>query len=448
MVHVQGLFLICTLSASAEAAPERASEAVDASARELFGRLAAEPHRRLPQAPAGPVGPSGPDLLELHRYGDLAVMVDPDGAWLGEALAHAAQGDVNWVLGSVADRFYEDFEDDYEYLQVLMLRDLGVFFAFYQPMANDIRGIGYDSVTPSERFDLSRDTRIEGYIFMNYVGYWQENPASGRYVFNQELGHRWGSFINIDHEEIGNKELLGRDDAHWSFWYHTPNSPMEGNTWVDQGDGTWRTDHQASSTYSDLDLYLMGLIGPEEVDTQTLLQPVGAAADMDPGTTPIYFACVESGRGCRDLSTEAVAVEFSVDDVIAAEGERSPTADESPRRFRMATVVLVLLGDELTPEVLDGVNDVRRQFEKDWEEDVGGRADLDTSLGASTAPELFDYVEEDTGISQQISGGGYGGGAACGGDRAWLPGLVLAAFVWRRRPASRRRRREARDGAT
>lgn len=441
------LFFVSAPALSAAPAGPLSPAEVDAAAATVFGAMARAPHRRYPdfaastQGPGGAPGQDGPagpgDLLELTQYGDLALMQDPDGAWLAEALSHAARNDINWIMESIADRFYQDYDDDYEYLCVFMLRDLGVFFAFYQPLSNDILGIGYDSVVRGETFDLTRDKKTEGYIFMNYVGYWQDNPASGRYVFAQELGHRWGSFINVDHPDLNGMELLGRDDAHWSFWMDTPNSPMEGNAWRDNGDGTWSTAHTATSTYSDLDLYLMGLVGPDEVGPQTVLQPGPDYADLDPGTTPVYFGCVEAGVGCRDLTIEATSVVFELDHVIDAEGERVPGVDDSPKKFRMATIVLGLLGDEVTPEVLDGVHDVRRRFEAEWEEDVGGRADLDTTLGSSSAEPIFDYVEPDDGAVVSDPTGIYTGGVGCGQGGASLMLLGLVPLLRRRRAGAR-----------
>ncbi len=329
-----------------------------------------------------PVAGSGANKLDVYRAGDLAVLHDADGEWFAELLEQG--GDINWAISSAQKAFYQDFGDDYQYLTLLIARDFGFFVAFYSPIANDVYGIGYDALVRDELFDGDAGNQLDGFIFMNYYGMWTEDRAVGRYVFGQEFMHRWGSFVNIEKDGLDPDALLGRDSAHWSYYLHTPNSPMEGNAWVDNGDGTWTTDKAAGSTYSDLDLYLMGLVGPEEVGPQTLLQvdeAAATAAGIDPASTPVFLG------GGADVTLPATPVTFTIDDIIAAEGARVPSVADSPKEFRMAFLVLVLQGDPFDDAVLANIDGLRQTFEADWEEDVGYRADLDTTLGEGTAPE-------------------------------------------------------------
>lgn len=342
-----------------------------------------------PALRAAPPPPNdGSALLDVYRAGDLALMVDADGEWLVTATPHIFSNDLNWVLESISDRFYDHFDNDYEYLCVLLVKDLGFFGAFYSPLANDVRGIGYDSLVASEVFDQSRNA-LEGFIFMNAAELWDQNPEAGRYVFGQEFMHRWGAFVNVEKEGLDPDVLLGRDTAHWSYWLDTTNSPMEGNDWVDNGDGTWTVDYQATSTYSDLDLYLMGLVGPEEVGPQTVLLVDEAEQDRvvrNAAYTPEGFAEIYAHQG-EAVTVTATPVSFTIDDIIAAEGPREPSVDDSPKSFHMAFVVLVLTSDVLDESTLTMVDGVRQRFEADWEADVRGLADLDTTLGDGDAPE-------------------------------------------------------------
>lgn len=360
---------------------------------DVFPTFAAQGQRREPVALAG----SGARYLDVYRSGDLAILHDADGEWFSEAISQGA--DLNWMLGSLETAFYKKFDDDYEYLTVLLVRDLGFFAAFYSPIANDVYGIGYDSVIAGEEFDLSTN-QLDGFIFMNYYGIWTESPDVGRYVFGQEFMHRWGSFVNIEKEGLDPDALLGRDTAHWSYYLNTTNSPMEGNTWLDNGDGTWTTQNDGVSTYSVLDLYLMGFAGPEEVGEQTLLLVDPAdAAGTEAASTPEFL---DRYSGGGNVTLAATPVTFSVDDIIAAEGARVPSVEDSPKAFRMAFVVLVLSGDTFGDAEIAEIDQVRQTWEADWEEDVGLRADLDTTLGGSTAPtwgEPVDTGGHDTGGS-------------------------------------------------
>lgn len=403
---------------------------------EAFRQMAVQAHgRHDPIVLASP----GSRKLDVYRYGDLAVMHDADGEWFAEALERGA--DLNWVLGSIEGAFYDHFEDDYQYLTIFMVRDLGFFVAFYSPLANDVYGIGYDSTVAAEAFDFSTDTQLDGMIFMNWYGLWYDDPELGRYVFGQEFGHRWGAFANVAKEGVAEDALLGRDTAHWSYLLDTTNSPMEGNDWLDNGDGTWSTQSRGESTYSDLDLYLMGFIGPDEVGEQTLLQAEDGVLDelgLEAGSTPAYMSKLYTGS-VSDTTLAATPITFTVDDIIAAEGERIPTAEDSPRSFRMAFLVLVLSEDVADETVMDQIDGVRQTFEADWETDVGGRADLDTTLGDGDAPTWLD--EGDSGDSGGDSapidcckGDPEPEGCGCeSGGAAPALGLVLAALVGARR---------------
>ncbi len=424
------MFLLVTSVLASQPAPE------------LFQRMAELPDPYLPVRSAAPPPPeAGSRLLDVYRAGDLALLVDADGEWLAEATSQilAGGGDFSWVLDSMSGAFYRDFGDDYQYLTVLMVSDFGLFFAFYSPIANDVRGIGYANFARVDVFDTQPDNQLDGFIFMNYYGGWYENRASGRYVFGQEFMHRWGSFVEMDHAELASDALLGRDAAHWSYWFDTPNSPMEGNSWRDLGTGEFEVAYQKTSTYSPLDLYLMGFVPPEEVPPMTFLSVSAEEQDRvgrEPASTPEYLTEVTSEAG-RGIQVAATPVTVTVDDIIAHEGARDPAADQSPRTFKMAFLVLVLADDVVDDTVLAEIDSVRQNFEADWEADVLDLADLDTTLGDGTAAEwgvdtsATDSGTADSGVAdtaEEVSvNPEVKGGCGCGSPIA--PGAGLAAVV-------------------
>lgn len=338
----------------------------------------------------------GGRLLDVYRAGNLAILHDADGEWLSEATSYVLDGDLNWVLESMSSAFYRHFGDDYQYLNVMLVRDLGFFFAFYQPLANDVTGIGYDNVAGLDTFDGTSNS-LEGFLFMNAYSMWYDDPVSGRYVFDQEFMHRWGAFVDVSHPDLAAEALRGRDSAHWSYWLHTPNSPMEGNTWEDLGNGIWSVDYDAASTYSDLDLYLMGLLGPEDVGDSTFLvvsEEEQESVNRNPASTPEYLVEATSGTG-QPVHVAGSPVTVTIDDIIAAEGPRVPSVEDSPRTFRMAYLVLVLSDDVLDEATLAALDSVRVMNEADWEEDVRGLADLDTTLGDGDAPNWGEAPADD-----------------------------------------------------
>jgi MYXO-CTERM domain-containing protein len=221
---------------------------------------------------------------------------------------------------------------------------------------------------------------------------------------------------------------------------------MEGNTWGDNGDGTYTVDYLAQATYSDLDLYLMGFIGPEEVEAQSLLLVADdeqTRVGREPASAPEAFnEAYEEGAG-EAITVTGTKVDFTVDNIVSAEGERIPAAADSPRNFRMAFLVIVLADDAPDAAELDAVDTVRTTFEADWEADVRGLADLDTTLGDGDAPafgEVLDTAEPpdsgdtaDTGeeaINPEKKACGCATGS--GDGAAWAAALALGLLVARR----------------
>lgn len=401
------------------------------------------PHAGATPPPAG----NGSNKLDVYRHGDLAILKDPDGEWFSEATGHVMNGDINWILDSTSGAFYRHFGDDYDFVTLLMVHDLGMFFAFYSPLSNDVKGIGYDAVVPGETFDHS-DNKLQGYIFMNYYGLWSQDPAVGRFVFGQEFMHRWGAFVNLDAAgpdgPVDPDVLLGRDVAHWSYWMNTTNSPMEGNAWLDNGDGTWTVDLTAPSTYSDLDLYLMGLVGPESVGPQTVLlvdEAEQTRVGREAASTPEGFAEAYAEGSGQATTVTGTPVAFTVDDIIAAEGARAPSVADSPKSFRMAFLVLVLSDDDASEPVLADIDTVRQTFEADWEADVRGLADLDTTLGEGDAPTWGAPADtgtaDDSGPADSAPPAADDAGGGCGCASAPLPAFhaltALLALTFLRR---------------
>ena len=84
-------------------------------------------------------------------------------------------------------------------------------------------------------------------------------------MLGQEVGHRWLAFFEFrDHTGERSQALLGRDEAHWSFFFDSDASVMEGNDIEDLGGGSFRT-VAAVERYSLLDQYAMGLVPRIEV---------------------------------------------------------------------------------------------------------------------------------------------------------------------------------------
>jgi hypothetical protein len=125
-----------------------------------------------------------------------------------------------------------------------------------------------------------------------------------------------------------NNALFGKDNAHWSYLFDTDGSLEYGNDWKSNGDGTF-TSVSAPKYYSALDLYLMGMIDKTWVPSMTLIQN----ASIDPTKLPEIGATITG-----------TAKTVTIDDIIAAEGERLPNASTSQKMFRTGFIFITRPG--------------------------------------------------------------------------------------------------------
>ena len=170
-------------------------------------------------------------------------------------------------------------------------------------------------------------------------------------VIGQEIGHRWLAFLRFrDHAGRTSQALLGRDAAHWSFFFDSDASVLEGNDIEDLGGGSFRT-VAAVQRYSLPDQYAMGLVDKTQVP-------------------PFFYVQNPANTGNRSASSEPeVGVTFtgtrrdvSLDDVIAVVGPRIPSAAESPKVYRQAFVYVVSVGRSLEPAAIEKLDRIRRAW--------------------------------------------------------------------------------------
>ena len=320
------------------------------------------------------------------QRGNIAHVVDQDYQLIPRRMNWGEPENVGQLNANLIRAFYAVFDDDYDFLVFFTERNLTGIAAYYSPIQNDVTGIGYQHSGRDEVFGpLEGDWRLQGIIIMNnffeYLGPFGEQI--GRMTFNQELGHRWGTRVHIRLDGQDSDELLGRDLSHWSYFLHTDNSSMEGNTWVDVGrsrfESATRTDRFA---YNSLDLYLMGFLAPEEADRDELflVRDPRTGRQTDLMGNPLRRASPpQIGRSTVTISGERHDV--LVRDIIRAEGERSPSSEESPREFRIAFVLILRETHDLDDDDFDAFDAMRRRMATDWMRDVDGAATLHTYLG-------------------------------------------------------------------
>jgi len=270
--------------------------------------------------------------------------------------------------------------------------------AVYLGIKNSVTGTGMPVENHSWIYGRSNDSALEGWISMNV---WWSCAANAQYNFqddcrdeapfpttynsilnilSHEVGHRWGAGLRFRDRVSGalSNETIGRSGNHWSYWMNS-RSPMEGNHWVDEGGGNFRVEHAPFVRFSDFDLYAMGLMAPEEVAPTFLIRPEGC---------PGQGHCTGSQAPVRtgDVTARGTRVDISIEDVIAAMGNRSPSVEDENKITRLAFVMArqkpgpgadTFGADDAT---IQKIENVRRAYSEHFYEATGTRARVTTTL--------------------------------------------------------------------
>jgi hypothetical protein len=308
--------------------------------RAMMDRFAAHPlaihvgHREASLADTG-LPPGGPQFV---------LAVDDDGSihdtdWTNPDATTSA-------LQAFSDMYYAAAPDNVQFIVTFTSWGISTLGAFYFPMANDTTGIGYQHEMHDEIFDWTPGSPLEGYLMMNGV----DAFGGGAYataVFDQELAHRWAAFVRYDPGDgTASDALLGRDLQHWSYFFNTDNSPMEGNRWTPGSDGMSFISADSLATtprYSQLDLYLMGLVAPTDVMpsflilTATPSVPDGWGGSVTRASPPEYD---------RQVDIAGTRSDITIDQVIKTEGPRMPAFPAAPTELHIGFLYVVKAGQQ------------------------------------------------------------------------------------------------------
>ena len=274
---------------------------------------------------------------------------------VGERFAEDAQLDVV----ALARKFYRTHPDNYD--QVVLWTDAPVItdaFAYETTVKNEVRGIGIDT------YDLAGDFgsagRLRSVVVMDWLGKYPDNPLSKFLgenntlsLLGQESGHRWLAFLEFrDRSGSRSDALLGRDLAHWSFFFDSDASVMEGNDIEDLGGGAFRTT-AAVRRYSALDQYAMGLLAPSQVPTFFYVEnPANMSASRTRESAPEVGVTFNGTR--RDVL---------IGDVIDVLGPRTPAAADAARLHRQAFIYLVSNGKTADAGQVSKLDAIRKAWE-------------------------------------------------------------------------------------
>ncbi len=210
-------------------------------------------------------------------------------------------------LQQVALRFYELFPDDYDFLTVFTDVMTVASTNFHIRVKNEVTGIGIPMFDNSSAWGSDR---LQGANYVASMG-----------AIQHETTHQWG--IALDHPSIAMSAA-----GHWSAV--DVQGYLFGLQFEPAGDGAYRITWSRFSSDSndlehpDLELYLMGLVSPEEVEPHTVLTGVTRTDAL------------RQGDVVEPTGTRVVTIE----EIIAVYGPRMPDVTASQKDFSMAGILI------------------------------------------------------------------------------------------------------------
>ena len=256
-----------------------------------------------------------------------------------------SQADYNsFISGSgdlklVSQKVYEYFEDDFDFIIILSVEDtqpIGLDFAGRSELVqNQVQGLGFlglgDEIFNNST-NFGSEEKLKNIIYMPLTEYIALGP------FLHEIVHTWA-----------NKGFLPSTiPGHWG--YSSVGGQLGGfDELMDLGNNNYRgkfNDVNGFSTnsngankavYGNLELYLMGLIGADELETiQVAVNPV-------------------NGSALGEFSADNIQP-YSAADLIDEHGPRVPSVENSQKDFKALTVVIsteAISQDKITQTNID-----------------------------------------------------------------------------------------------
>jgi len=221
-----------------------------------------------------------------------------------------------------AKRFYGHFGDDYDFLNFVLLPGRR-HNRYHQHVKNTVKGIG---LSPFDRSaDYGSAGRLQG-ISVFSISYFFDGAESG---YQHELGHQWINFLQSTPLGSGVPHWPISDLASGVMGFNIPGGVVGGEfpfDLVPEGENyRLRLKADREPVFNDLELYLMGLLPPASVGSHFVFQN-------------------QNQRLADGGLLLGPVTRVSIEDIVDAVGPRDPDSTVSPKKFRIATI---LISDEL-----------------------------------------------------------------------------------------------------
>jgi hypothetical protein len=323
--------------------------------------------------------------------GEIAVLEDD-----GTFFFTDKDGHVNLDVAAVGRAFYRTHGDDYDQLSTWLTTGLSNWLGSPTALAaewmvhNDVAGIGLQ--VANFNAELGLPPRVQAVLTMNGLQRYPDDPSLDvpglpnyvtQDVLAHEFGHEWLAYVQVQTPTGPSTALLGRAFQHWSFFFDSDGSVMEGPDWVQQGPDTFSS-LPPIARYGPLDQYLMGVRARSEVDSLTVLSDT--AKYVPPGP---YVPFSDPNAS---LTARGPFARYAIGDVEAANGVRVPDAAHSPHALRIAFALVVPRGSDATQADLAKLENIRATFPGTAQAYTGGRLSVDATLDSHLGTLRLEHV--------------------------------------------------------
>ncbi len=286
---------------------------------------------------------------------------------------------------TVAQRFYQNHEDAYDYLVIFNNMDIPAlnFGVIAYESTVRSRGTGYGVQPRDDGAQYGSPSRLQAVLNLGPLNQYPADPNAfvparaqagdtPLTIIAHEAGHLFLAYASVaDPDDPAARPMLGYQNQHWSFLFNSEASLLEGERILDQGPSAsprFRTTDTVQG-YAPLDQYLMGFRAPADVPDTFVV--TGAPSFM------------QTWHPARGVTFDGARRDIAIGDVIQAMGRRTPDDTVAQRRFRFAFLLITPPGAAPPAADIAQVDLYRRQFEAFYAQAASERAFADTGLRRS-----------------------------------------------------------------
>ena len=320
---------------------------------------------------------------------DKVVVIEDDGSFF--SMVGSSGKDIFVDIPKVTNKFYSmGYEDNYDFIAVFT--DFPSSYNGAYLVSRNIKGIGIglEEVDNTNNYGSKGRLKTVSYLSNSvydlqdnklYYGTWVPSDSLLATLLH-EIGHHWCCYAG---KQLGMVHTSNLAAGHWRISAGHPRDEKDESASLDtDGDVLGGIDvinnNDDTVTFVDVSgvsgfhkfhpftLYLMGLIPKEEVNPILYFESIDGKS----------FISLFGYQGSSVIEVKKKWI--TIDDLINVEGERIPDFSSSQKDFRMAVILVIEKGNEVSPEAIKIMNEIADKFPDWWNRATDGRSTMSTNL--------------------------------------------------------------------